>query len=230
MSKIKVAIVGSGKIGSDLMIKVMRHGRHMEMDAMEGIDAPSDGLEHARQQGVTTTAHEVEGLVRLPEFGEIGILPDASSAIAHGKNDAYLRCVRPELRCIDLTPAAISPCCAEGYIYLSNRPKDMLISGGVNIYPVENEHVLSTHAGVKDCDVFGVPEEELSESLLALVEPELHQSLSAPELKRWLRERMANYKVPRRIEFVDELPREQRGKIFKRKLHERYCQEAARAI
>ena len=53
----------------------------------------------------------------------------------------------------------------------------MLISGGVNIYPVENEHVLCTHAGVKDCDVFGVPEEELSESLLALVEPELHQSL-----------------------------------------------------
>jgi acetaldehyde dehydrogenase len=109
--KTKVAIVGSGNIGTDLMIKILRHGRCLEVGAMVGIDAASDGLARAQRLGVATTHEGIEGLVRLPVFGDIGIVFDATSAAAHVRNDAFLRERRPGIRCIDLTPAAIGPYC-----------------------------------------------------------------------------------------------------------------------
>lgn len=109
--KIKVAIIGSGNIGTDLMIKVLRHGQHIEMAAMVGIDPASDGLARAERLGVATTHEGVEGLARLPVFADIGIVFDATSAAAHIRNDAFLRDLRPGIRCIDLTPAAIGPYC-----------------------------------------------------------------------------------------------------------------------
>lgn len=87
--KLKVAIIGSGNIGTDLMIKIMRHGDHLEMGAMVGIDAASDGLARAARLGVATTHEGVEGLTRLPVFGDIDIVFDATSAAAHVKNDAF---------------------------------------------------------------------------------------------------------------------------------------------
>ncbi|MCA8276460.1 acetaldehyde dehydrogenase (acetylating) [Burkholderia sp. AU30280] len=109
--KLKVAIIGSGNIGTDLMIKIMRHGDHLEMGAMVGIDAASDGLARAARMGVATTHEGVEGLTRLPVFGDIDIVFDATSAAAHVKNDAFLRGLKPNVRMIDLTPAAIGPYC-----------------------------------------------------------------------------------------------------------------------
>ncbi|MGE8504899.1 MAG: acetaldehyde dehydrogenase (acetylating) [Pseudomonas sp.] len=109
--KLKVAIVGSGNIGTDLMIKVMRNARHLEMGAMVGIDPNSDGLARAARLGVATTHEGVEGLTRLPEFADIDFVFDATSAGAHVKNDAFLRGIKPGIRLIDLTPAAIGPYC-----------------------------------------------------------------------------------------------------------------------
>lgn len=109
--KLKVAIIGSGNIGTDLMIKIMRHGDHLEMGAMVGIDAASDGLARAARMGVATTHEGVEGLTCLPVFGDIDIVFDATSAAAHVKNDAFLRGLKPNVRMIDLTPAAIGPYC-----------------------------------------------------------------------------------------------------------------------
>ncbi|NHN76813.1 acetaldehyde dehydrogenase (acetylating) [Azotobacter chroococcum] len=109
--KLKVAIVGSGNIGTDLMIKILRHGRHLEMGAMVGIDPASDGLARAARLGVATTFEGVEGLTRLPVFAEIDFVFDATSASAHVKNDVFLRGLKPGLRMIDLTPAAIGPYC-----------------------------------------------------------------------------------------------------------------------
>jgi acetaldehyde dehydrogenase len=109
--KLKVAIVGSGNIGTDLMIKVLRNAQHLEMGAMVGIDAASDGLARAARLGVATTHEGVEGLTRLPVFNEIDFVFDATSASAHVKNDALLRGHKPGLRVIDLTPAAIGPYC-----------------------------------------------------------------------------------------------------------------------
>lgn len=109
--KLKVAIVGSGNIGTDLMIKVMRNAQYLEMGAMVGIDPASDGLARAARMGVPTTHEGVEGLTRLPVFNEIDFVFDATSAGAHVKNDALLRSHKPNLRLIDLTPAAIGPYC-----------------------------------------------------------------------------------------------------------------------
>ncbi|HEF4775907.1 acetaldehyde dehydrogenase (acetylating) [Burkholderia multivorans] len=109
--KLKVAIIGSGNIGTDLMIKILRHGRHLEMAAMVGIDANSDGLARAARLGVATTHEGVEGLTRLPVFDQIDFVFDATSAGAHVRNDALLRMLRPSIRMIDLTPAAIGPYC-----------------------------------------------------------------------------------------------------------------------
>ncbi|MFZ3203140.1 MAG: acetaldehyde dehydrogenase (acetylating) [Pseudomonas sp.] len=109
--KRKVAIVGSGNIGTDLMIKVLRNAQHLEMAAMVGIDPASDGLARAARLGVATTHEGVEGLTRLPIFQEIDFVFDATSAGAHVKNDALLRSHKPGIRLIDLTPAAIGPYC-----------------------------------------------------------------------------------------------------------------------
>ncbi|SDK18895.1 acetaldehyde dehydrogenase [Pseudomonas delhiensis] len=109
--KRKVAIIGSGNIGTDLMIKLLRNAQHLEMAAMVGIDPASDGLARASRMGVATTHEGVEGLTRLPIFDEIDFVFDATSAGAHVKNDAFLRGHKPNLRVIDLTPAAIGPYC-----------------------------------------------------------------------------------------------------------------------
>ncbi len=105
--KIKVAIIGSGNIGSDLMIKVMRHGRHLEMGAMVGIDAASDGLARAARLGVPVTHEGIEGLLAMPGFADIGLVFDATSASAHHHNNALLQ--QHGKQVIDLTPAAIGP-------------------------------------------------------------------------------------------------------------------------
>ncbi|MER7282605.1 acetaldehyde dehydrogenase (acetylating) [Dactylosporangium sp. NPDC000244] len=107
MSKMKVAIIGSGNIGTDLMIKVMRTSRHLEMGAMVGIDPDSDGLARARRFGFATTHEGVDGLVKLPEFDDIEIVFDATSAKAHKYNAGKLQPLGKRL--IDLTPAAIGP-------------------------------------------------------------------------------------------------------------------------
>ena len=83
MSKVKVAILGSGNIGTDLMIKVMRNAKHLSMGVMVGVDPESDGLARARRMGVATTAEGIDGLTKMPEWPDIGIVFDATSAYAH---------------------------------------------------------------------------------------------------------------------------------------------------
>jgi long-chain acyl-CoA synthetase len=102
----------------------------------------------------------------------------------------------------------------------------MVISGGVNIYPAEIEATLATMAGVADCAVFGVPDEEFGESLVAAVQPGADAELSVTSVQAFLRDRLAGYKVPRSVIFRSDLPREDTGKIFKRKLRDRYLQPA----
>ena len=109
---------------------------------------------------------------------------------------------------------------AEGYLYVVDRQNDMVISGGVNIYPAEIEAALVTMPGVADGAVFGVPDEEFGEALVAAVQPVPGAELDAARVQAWLRERLAGYKVPRTVVFHAEFPREDTGKIFKRKLRE----------
>ena len=118
----------------------------------------------------------------------------------------------------------------DGYLYLCDRAKDMVISGGVNIYPAEIEAELHKMPGVADCAVFGIPDEEYGEALCAVVQPVSGFELSETDVRTYLRSHAAGYKVPKRVEFARELPREDSGKIFKRKLREPYWEGKTRRI
>ncbi|MFA6576870.1 MAG: acetaldehyde dehydrogenase (acetylating) [Nocardioides sp.] len=126
MSKTKVAIIGSGNIGTDLMIKVLRNAQHLEMGAMVGIDPESDGLARAGRMGVQTTHEGVDGLMALPDFHEIDIIFDATSAKAHEANAAKLEPLGKRL--IDLTPAALGP-----YVVPAVNLEDHLDAPNVNM-------------------------------------------------------------------------------------------------
>lgn len=115
----------------------------------------------------------------------------------------------------------------EGFLYLTDRKAFMIISGGVNIYPQEAENVLVMHPRVADVAVFGVPNEEFGEEVKAVVQPrDMHDATPefAAELIAWCRERLADVKCPRSIDFEAELPRAPTGKLYKRELRERYWQ------
>lgn len=108
MEKTKVAIIGSGNIGTDLMIKILRTAKHLEMSVLVGIDPASDGLARAERMGVKTTHEGINGLTKMPEWQDIKIVFDATSAKAHHYNYDVVKQF-PDKRIIDLTPAAIGP-------------------------------------------------------------------------------------------------------------------------
>jgi long-chain acyl-CoA synthetase len=118
----------------------------------------------------------------------------------------------------------------DGYVFLCDRKRDMVISGGVNIYPAEIEAALHAVAGVHDCAVFGIPDEEFGEALMAVVEPQAGITLDVAEIRARLKTSLADYKVPKRIEIARNLPREDSGKIFKRRLRDPYWEKAGRRI
>jgi len=121
----------------------------------------------------------------------------------------------------------------DGYLYLCDRSSDMIISGGVNIYPAEIEAELSCHPAVADVAVFGIPHEDWGEEVKAVVEPaggaEPGPALTA-ELLGFLSGRLARYKLPRTIDYVAELPRDPNGKLYKRRLRDPHWAGRDRAI
>jgi fatty-acyl-CoA synthase/long-chain acyl-CoA synthetase len=110
----------------------------------------------------------------------------------------------------------------EGFYYICDRKKDMIISGGVNIYPAEVEAALEAHPGIYEAAVFGIPSEEWGENVHAVVVLAPGADLSAEDIIAFSREKLAGYKVPRSISFMDELPKVPSGKILKRELREPY--------
>lgn len=117
---------------------------------------------------------------------------------------------------------------ADGYLFLTDRQSDLIIRAGVNLYPREVEDVLYRHPAVVDCAVFGIPDERDGEHPMAVVET--RSAVEPEELSTWCRERVDGYKVPVRIELVDELPRDPNGKVLKRRLREAAWASAGRRI
>ena len=136
-SKIKVAIIGSGNIGTDLMIKVMRTSEVLEMGAFVGIDPESDGLKRAARLGVAITHEGIEGLTKMAVWPEIGIVFDATSAGAHKKNSEICNAAGKVM--IDLTPAAIGPYVippVNGEEHLDKMNVNMVTCGGQATIPI----------------------------------------------------------------------------------------------
>jgi long-chain acyl-CoA synthetase len=165
----------------------------------------------------------------LPQ-GEIG---EIYSKIAGNPDFTYQN--KPEKRAeIDrdgfITSGDVGYIDQDGYVFICDRKRDMVISGGVNIYPAEIEAALHAVPGVHDCAVFGIPDEEFGEALMAVVEPQAGVTLDIADIRAQLKTSLADYKVPKHVEIQANLPREDSGKIFKRRLRAPYWEQAGRRI
>ena len=137
LSKLKVAIIGSGNIGTDLMIKILRTSKNLELAAFVGIDPDSDGLKRAARLGVATTADGIAGLTEMPAWPGIDIVFDATSAATHGKHSDI--CVSANKVMIDLTPSAIGPYVipeVNGGAHLDAPNVNMVTCGGQATIPI----------------------------------------------------------------------------------------------
>ncbi|MBS0223396.1 MAG: AMP-binding protein [Proteobacteria bacterium] len=161
------------------------------------------------------------------EVGEIYLRSPNLSEFTYNNDDSKRR----EVALGDLvTVGDIGYQDADGYVFLCDRKRDMIISGGVNIYPAEIESALIQMPGVRDCAVFGIPDEEYGEQICAHVEPLPGAALDAAAVRAFLGRHLARYKVPKVVELSASLPREDSGKIFKRKLRAPYWERAGRSI
>jgi len=165
--------------------------------------------------------------VKQGEIGEIYLKAPGLSDFTYNNDDAKRR----DVALGDLvTVGDVGYMDPDGYLFLCDRKRDMIISGGVNIYPAEIESVLIQMPGVRDCAVFGIPDEEFGEAICAYVQPIGGNAVGASDVRAYLADRLAKYKIPKVVEFTPELPREDSGKIFKRKLRQPYWEKAGRAI
>ena len=162
--------------------------------------------------------------------GEVGLIYMKQPAYAdftYVGNDAARREIEKDGLC---TLGDMGYLDAEGYLYICDRSADMVISGGVNIYPAETEHALIGCPGVLDCAVFGIPDEEMGERLMAAILPEPGAHVDPATVERWLRPRIAGYKIPRDVTMVSEFPRDDNGKVAKRKLRAKYWEGRQRRV
>jgi long-chain acyl-CoA synthetase len=118
----------------------------------------------------------------------------------------------------------------DGYLFISDRKADMVISGGVNIYPREIEEALYRHPAVADVAVFGVPDEHWGEAIKAVVELKKGVPATADDLTAFCKQHLAAYKCPRSFDLVAELPRDPNGKVLKRKLRDRHWEGRSRKV
>jgi long-chain acyl-CoA synthetase len=167
---------------------------------------------------------------RLLRQGEIG---EIYSRIATNPDFTYHN--KPEKRAeIErdgfITSGDVGYIDEDGYVFLCDRKRDMVISGGVNIYPAEVEAALHGLPGVRDCAVFGIPDDEFGEALMAVVEAEPGVTLEIADIRAQLKASLADFKVPKHVAIHAHLPREDSGKIFKRRLRDPFWQTAGRRI
>jgi fatty-acyl-CoA synthase/long-chain acyl-CoA synthetase len=192
---------------------------------------PEDQLRKPGSCGQASPGHEIRLLdeegVEVP-VGQPGIVWVRNSVLAEyfGKPDA----TRANLQDGFFTVGDIAYRDDEGYYYICDRMVDMIISGGVNIYPAEIEAALHAHPAVRDAAVIGVPDDQWGESVKAVVSLHPGTDVAESELIEFCRGRLADYKKPKSVDFVDELPRDAAGKLLKRVIREPYWAGAGRRI
>lgn len=176
--------------------------------------------------GVTLQIRNDDGVVcASAETGLICVQHEATSSVSyHNAEDKTAELVQDGF----LLTGDIGYLDDDGFLYISDRKSDMVISGGVNIYPAEVEGELINMNGIKDCSVFGIPDPEYGEKLVAFIEGD--ENLQADEIKNFLKDRIAGFKIPKIFEQVSSLPREDSGKIKKRELREQYLNRLHKII
>lgn len=178
--------------------------------------------------GARVEIHDERGRVQAPgEVGEIYVRLSMAPEFTYHKRDDDRRAVERDGL---VTNGDVGYLDEDGYLFICDRKRDMIISGGVNIYPAEIEAVLLGHPGVRDCGVFGIPHHEYGETIAAAIEKEPRAALDEETVRRYLSEHLARFKVPSVVTFHDALPREDNGKIYKRRLRAPYWRDAGRNI
>jgi len=181
-----------------------------------GTAVPGQGIKLVREDGSEApTGKPGELMVRNTWIAEYYRRPDATSRSMH---DGFF------------SVGDVAYRDEEGFYFICDRRIDMIISGGANIYPAEVEAVLHAHPSVLDAAVIGVPDDEWGESVKAIVQLRAGAQTTSEDLIKFCGERLAGYKKPRSLDFVDELPRDAAGKLLKRSLRDRYWAGAGRRI
>ena len=181
-------------------------------------------------RGMQVTIRDDDGN-ELPagEVGNVYMEPDVGSFEYHHDPDATQAVHRGRA----FTIGDIGYLDEDGYLFLCDRARDIIITGGVNVYPAEVEGVLIAHPAVADVAVIGIPDDEWGEQVKAVVEPGDDVDASpalADELIAFCRDRLAGYKCPRSVDFERALPRTDAGKLYKRRIRDRYWAETGRRV
>jgi acyl-CoA synthetase (AMP-forming)/AMP-acid ligase II len=196
------------------------------------IIGPDDILRKPGSCGTATAGNElriVDDEGKEAPTGEIGTLYVKSPILISG----YYKNKQATDECVDdgfFSVGDMARLDDEGFLYIVDRKNDMIISGGVNIYPAEIEVELRAHPAVYDCAVIGVPNDDWGEEVKAIVHLAEGASADEDEIRGFLAERLADYKLPRSIDFVDELPYNPSGKVLKKELRQRYWEGTGRSI
>ncbi|MFJ3891394.1 class I adenylate-forming enzyme family protein [Streptomyces rubrogriseus] len=170
-----------------------------------------------RRDGQTMRAHET---------GEICVKGDLVMKGYYGNPEATAEALKDGW----LHTGDVGHMDEHGYLYITDRAKDVVISGGLNVYPTEVEQVLWSHAAVQDCAVVGAPHPDWGEELVAVVELNDGMSVSAKELIALCKRRLGSYKAPKRVEFVGDLPRSVNGKVLRREVRQSFWRGHERSI
>jgi long-chain acyl-CoA synthetase len=193
--------------------------------------SPQEWLEHPGSvgkpwPGITVKILDDDGKELLPgETGRIYLVPPASQRFSYRNDDDKTAAAWHDN---SYTVGEVGHVDTDGYLYITDRASDMILRGGVNIYPREVEEVLYHHPAVVDCAAFGVPDDRYGERLKAMVE--VRAPVTVDELLAHCRDRLSTFKCPEIVEIVATLPRDPNGKVLKRRLREEHWQGRANAI
>jgi fatty-acyl-CoA synthase len=243
LSSYRMVAYGAAPISEELLAQAMQrfHGQFVQLYGMTenlGIstylppDAHDPGRGKLRSAGIPYRCNELR--IAGPDGAE---LPRGQVGEVLVRCPAVMRCYwkRPEdtaetVRDGWLHTGDAGYVDADGFLYIMDRVKDMIVSGGENIYPAEVENAVFSHPAVADVAVIGVPDEKWGEAVKAVVVPKPGQQLDADELLAFVRKRIAGFKVPRSVDIVAALPRNASGKVLKRDLREPYWKGRARRV
>ena len=236
----RLADLGEGARAVDQHLQVPLHPG-LRADRAHGVG------HHPASRGARPRQPRAAALLWPPP--QLGIAPDRRSPVGCGQSarrggEIWLKSGqvmkgywnRPEATAETITPDGwlrtgdLAYADADGYVYLQDRVKDMIISGGQNVYPVEVENVLMAHPAIADVAVIGVPDEQWGETVKAIVVRKPDQEPDGAAIIAFARERIAHFKAPTSVDFADALPRNPSGKVLKRELREPYWAGLERRI